>query len=120
MSPSNRGSRWSNSGMVVEIRPEDYSELVGQEELYLRNGEKVDADSPLALMAFQERLEEVCWLNGGMKQTAPASAWMISCGRRTLSIYRFPRIRRVCWPLRCILDAGIRDQSPAGRFPLFR
>lgn len=23
MSPSNRGSRWSNSGMVVEIRPED-------------------------------------------------------------------------------------------------
>lgn len=58
--------------MVVEIRPEDYSELVGQEELYLRNGEKVDADSPLALMAFQERLEEVCWLNGGMKQTAPA------------------------------------------------
>ena len=23
-------------------------------------------------MAFQERLEEVCWLNGGMKQTAPA------------------------------------------------
>ena len=72
MSPSNRGSRWSNSGMVVEIRPEDYSELVGQEELYLRNGEKVDADSPLALMAFQERLEEVCWLNGGMKQTAPA------------------------------------------------
>ena len=72
MSPSNRGSRWSNSGMVVEIRPEDYSELVGQEELYLRNGEKVGADSPLALMAFQERLEEVCWLNGGMKQTAPA------------------------------------------------
>ena len=72
MSPSNRGSCWSNSGLVVEIRPEDYSELVGQEELYLRNGEKVDADSPLALMAFQERLEEVCWLNGGMKQTAPA------------------------------------------------
>ena len=57
---------------MVEIRPEDYSVLVGQEELYLRNGEKVDADSPLALMAFQERLEEVCWLNGGMKQTAPA------------------------------------------------
>ena len=23
MSPSNRGGRWSNSGMVVEIRPED-------------------------------------------------------------------------------------------------
>ena len=56
MSPSNRGSRWANSGMVVEIRPEDYSELMKHEEM----------------AAFQERLEELCWLNGGMKQTAPA------------------------------------------------
>ena len=66
MSPANRGSRWSNSGMVVEIRPEDYPELMKNEEM------KVPADSPLALMAFQERLEEVCWLNGNMRQTAPA------------------------------------------------
>ena len=66
MSPSNRGSKWSNSGMVVEIRPEDYSELMKHEEM------AVSKDSPLALMAFQERLEELCWLNGGMKQTAPA------------------------------------------------
>ena len=33
MSPSNRGSRWANSGMVVEIRPEDYSELMKHEEM---------------------------------------------------------------------------------------
>ena len=66
MSPSNRGSRWANSGMVGEIRPEDYSELMKHEEM------AVSKDSPLALMAFQERLEELCWLNGGMKQTAPA------------------------------------------------
>lgn len=66
MSPANRGSRWSNSGMVVEIRPEDYPELMKNEEI------KVPADSPLALMAFQERLEEICWLNGNMRQTAPA------------------------------------------------
>lgn len=72
MSPSNRGSRWANSGMVVEIRPEDFPELTRQEELCLPDGEPVQADSPLALMAFQERLEEVCWLNGGMRQTAPA------------------------------------------------
>ena len=57
MSPSNRGSRWANSGMVVEIRPEDFP---------------ATPDSPLALMAFQEHLERLCWLNGGMKQTAPA------------------------------------------------
>ena len=66
MSPSNRGSRWANSGMVVEIQPEDYPELMKHEEV------KVQPDSPLALMAFQERLEEICWLNGGRKQTAPA------------------------------------------------
>ena len=27
MSPSNRGSRWSNSGMVVELRPEDLEQF---------------------------------------------------------------------------------------------
>lgn len=72
MSPSNRGSRWANSGMVVEVRPEDYPALIEHEKLQLRNGEEVDADSPLALMAFQERLEEICWQNGGMRQVAPA------------------------------------------------
>lgn len=66
MSPSNRGSRWANSGMVVEIRPEDYPVLMQQEEI------KVAPDSPLALMAFQERLEELSWMNAGRKQTAPA------------------------------------------------
>ena len=72
MSPSNRGSRWANSGMVVEIHPEDFTALTGKEELTCRNGGKVRADSPLALMAFQEWLEEICWLNGNMRQTAPA------------------------------------------------
>ncbi|MDF9829774.1 FAD-dependent protein [Parabacteroides sp. PF5-6] len=66
MSPSNRGSRWANSGMVVEVRPEDYPVLMQYEAI------EEPADSPLALMAFQERLEELCWLNGGQKQTAPA------------------------------------------------
>lgn len=66
MSPSNRGSRWANSGMVVEIRPEDYPALMKDEK------STVSPDSPLVLLAFQERLEELCWLNGGMKQTAPA------------------------------------------------
>ncbi len=66
MSPSKRDSRWSNSGMVVEIHPEDYPALMEHEE------KKVPDDSPLALMAFQERLEELCWLNAGMRQTAPA------------------------------------------------
>ena len=35
MSPSNRGSRWSNSGMVVELRPEDLE----NEELKMKDEE---------------------------------------------------------------------------------
>lgn len=65
MSPSNRAGRWSNSGMVVEIRPED----VLAEKLL---PEGVSPNDPLAMMYFQEKLERECWLAGGMTQTAPA------------------------------------------------
>lgn len=57
MSPSNRGTQWSNSGMVVETRPED----VGGDE-----------NDPLRVMHFQEKLERDCWQQANMKQTAPA------------------------------------------------
>ncbi len=69
MSPSNRGSRWSNSGMVVEIHPEDFPE-------YAQFGE-------LSLLHFQEDLERQCWLQGGMKQTAPAQR-MVDFTRKKL------------------------------------
>ncbi|MBQ8361000.1 MAG: FAD-binding protein [Bacteroidaceae bacterium] len=65
MSPSNRGGHWSNSGMVVEIHPED----VMAEKLV---SEKINPDDPLVMMHFQEKLERECWLAGGMRQTAPA------------------------------------------------
>ena len=55
MSPANRGTAWSNSGMVVEVRPED-----------------IEGDDCLAMMRFQEQLEKMCWQQGNMKQTAPA------------------------------------------------
>ena len=55
MSPANRGTAWSNSGMVVEVRPED-----------------VEGDDCLAMMRSQEELEKACWQQGNMKQTAPA------------------------------------------------
>lgn len=55
MSPSSRGGKWSNSGMVVETRPED-----------------IEGDSPLRMMYWQEDIERQCWQQGNMRQTAPA------------------------------------------------
>ena len=68
MSPANRGSNWANAGIVVETRPEDIEELTRGPEFQLTE----PLSSPLALLAFQERLEEICWLNGGQRQSAPA------------------------------------------------
>ena len=58
MSSSTRGSKWANSGMVVEVRPEDLPE-------YSQYGS-------LAMMRFQEEMERQTFINGNSKQTAPA------------------------------------------------
>ena len=70
MSPANRGTQWSNSGMVVEIHPEDLSQLYGNEINAEENA--VQSQDKLCMMYFQEQLEKNCWLQGNMKQTAPA------------------------------------------------
>ena len=64
MSPSNRNGRWSNSGMVVEIRPEDDKEF---------KIDKFKIQNPaLSLLYLQEELERQCWLQANRLQTAPA------------------------------------------------
>lgn len=101
MSPSNRGTRWSNSGMVVEIRPEDLlhpdlklnaceaipgsaeeqtAELIKKTEHNLEDGEL----SVLSMMRFQEQLEQICWQQGNMRQTAPSQR-MVDFTRKKLS-----------------------------------
>ena len=55
MSPASRGTQWSNSGMVVELRADD-----------------LEGDDVLKVMRFQESLERLCWQQGNMRQTAPA------------------------------------------------
>lgn len=72
MSPANRGSKWSNSGMVVEVRPED-----------------VEGDDVLKMMHYQQSIEHDCWVNGNRKQTAPAQR-MVDFVNRKLS-YDLPR-----------------------------
>ena len=87
MSPSNRGTQWSNSGMVVEVRPEDLSEMPGETGnpgmpggtglsgnpgICGITGISGEAEKALAMLRFQEHLERLTWQQGNMKQTAPA------------------------------------------------
>ena len=55
MSPANRGTQWSNAGMVVQLNPED-----------------VEGEDVLRIMHYQEQLERDTWQQGNRKQTAPA------------------------------------------------
>lgn len=99
MSPSNRGTKWSNSGMVVETRPEDLllpeMQLQAEpfpesnesltEELILRDGKQPEGTiHTLAMMRFQEKLEQICWQQGNMRQTAPSQR-MVDFTRKKLS-----------------------------------
>lgn len=99
MSPSNRGTKWSNSGMVVETRPEDLllpeMQLQAEpfpesnesltEELILRDGKQPEGTiHKLAMMRFQEKLEQICWQQGNMRQTAPSQR-MVDFTRKKLS-----------------------------------
>jgi uncharacterized FAD-dependent dehydrogenase len=59
MSPSGRNSRWANSGLVTEVRVEDFAHLEAEY-------------GALAGLVFQQQLEEAARLNGGDKQIAPA------------------------------------------------
>lgn len=59
MSPSNRGTRWANSGMVVEVLPEDLPT-------------KYDVNDPLRMMAFQADIEKRFFEAGDGSQAAPA------------------------------------------------
>ncbi len=55
MSPANRGTQWANSGMVVEVLPDD-----------------VEGDGPLKMMEYQEGIERRFFEDAGGTQNAPA------------------------------------------------
>ncbi len=58
MSPSNRGTKWANSGMVVEVLPEDIPEY--------------DKYGNLKMMKFQEDIEVSFYNDSNGLQNAPA------------------------------------------------
>ncbi len=55
MSPASRGTRWANSGMVVELLPED-----------------LPGESPLKMMDYQSTIETTFFNAGNGTQAAPA------------------------------------------------
>lgn len=58
MSPSQRNSKWANSGIVVEVRHDDVAR-------FGRFGE-------MAGLEYQKYIERLAWVNGGCTQKAPA------------------------------------------------
>ena len=127
MSPSNRGSKWSNSGMVVEIRPEDLAEnnlfteelKTKSEELKATNknhGQWTTGHCPLTMMYFLEALEASCWQQGNMRQTAPSQR-MVDFTRKKLS-YDLPDSSYspglVSSPLHFWMPAFITDRLSKG------
>ncbi len=55
MSPSNRGTRWANSGMGVDVLPED-----------------IPGDNPLRMLHYQAEIEQRFFEAAGNSQQAPA------------------------------------------------
>ncbi len=63
MSPSSRGGKWSNSGMVVEVTPESV-----EATLPTVRGDR----GALLMLEYQEELERLSYNNKGEKLTAPS------------------------------------------------
>ncbi|TLX75695.1 FAD-binding protein [Labilibacter sediminis] len=59
MSPSKRNSPYANSGMVVEIKPEDIPD-------------EFKSHGVLAGLEYQREVERLCYINGGNNLVAPA------------------------------------------------
>ncbi len=68
MSPSSRGTKWANSGMVVEILPEDVTEY--------------ESAGPLKMMEYQKAIELKFFEDAGGSQNAPAQRMTDFTGQR--------------------------------------
>lgn len=77
-SPSKRNNPFSNSGMVVQVEREDAF-------AYLKRSAEdasPDEQDPLLMMAFQQLVEEKCFVAGGGKLVAPAQRMADFCNKK--------------------------------------
>ena len=66
-SPSKRNNPYANSGMVVQVEPEDVLQYYAQ-----HNELSYSIDDPLLMMKFQKEIEQKAFKAGGGKFVAPA------------------------------------------------
>ena len=113
--------------MVVELRPEDLllpdlqlqecetiqgSAEAQTEELIARSGKLPEGSvHTLAVMHFQEKLEQLCWQQGNMRQTAPSQRMADFITGKSATTCPIPRTARD-WFLRRF-TSGCRNSSAA-------
>lgn len=92
MSPSNRGSRWSNSGMVVEIQPEDFI----NEELRMESGE-LAAQQNEQLLALNPSLSnsQLSMFNTQLLPCTFRKNWNVNVGCKAADVRQLRH--SVCW-----------------------
>lgn len=74
-SPSKRNMATSNSGIVVELKMEDFKAFTHR--------------GPLAAMAFQQHIEQTAWVAGGKTQRVPAQLLVdFTKGKQSANIHK--------------------------------
>lgn len=77
-SPSKRNNPFANSGMVVQVTPED-----AFKELKKQAAGEINEQDPLLLLRFQQMVERDCFKAGGGKFVAPAQRMADFCNHKT-------------------------------------
>jgi uncharacterized FAD-dependent dehydrogenase len=79
-SPSKRNNPYANSGMVVSCENQDLLDSKDFGE-YMKD-KKIEKDSPLNMMYFQEMVEKKAYTAGGGKFVAPAQRMLDFCNNK--------------------------------------
>lgn len=103
MSPSGRNSVYANSGIVTEIRPEDFAHLRA-------------AHGELAGLRFQQQLESWLMPRSATGRWHRASGWPISCAGRRRKRCRSVPMYRVWLRPRCTGGSPVYFRGASRRF----
>ncbi|MBO4234826.1 MAG: NAD(FAD)-utilizing dehydrogenase [Firmicutes bacterium] len=75
MSNAARDSGYANSGILVDVRPDDYAGKSTEACAEKSADDNAGYDNPLAGIEFQEKYERLAFMNGGGDYTLPSTVW---------------------------------------------